>query len=816
LLGKAPRANLFQYPVRSAAGFFIERLSGNTESHGDDNMILMAKSIDRFVSTALVSLFVLIESQVSHAQITSDGTVSTEAISIDGSNFEINGGRQIGGNLFHSFDEFSVITGGSATFNNSLSVQNIISRITGGTISNIDGLISAKGNANFFLINSNGIILGSNARLDVGGSAIFTTADSLNFADGSFFGATNTKAKAQPLLTVSIPNGLQFGSNSGQIAIHKSEALQVRPGKTLAFIGGDVLIDGALLSAPGGRIEIGSVASNSFVGLTPIFKGWNLNYQAVRDFQDIKLSETIIDGENADGIQLQGRQIVITNGSLVNTLNLGADPGGDIIVRASKFIEISDFSALSTTSGLDGATGSAGDITLETQQLMVSSGSTIRATTEGIGRGGNINVNATESIEVDGRGENTPLTAETFGNGNAGDINITTKKLFLRDGGLISASARTPIEGTAVSGNAGRINVTASDLVEVSGQGASENQSVPSGFFARVRGSTTTGKGGSIQISTGRLSIQNGGTISVSADRGSTGQAGSLDINASTVEVSGSDSTILADSVSPKPAGDVTINTDRLLIKNGASVSVNSQGSGAAGNLFVSARSVELNDRARITATSNSGNGGNIIFKIGNTLLLRNNSRISTTAGIAQGSGNGGNISIDSLFIIANPFENSDIEANAFSGRGGNVQINTKGIFGIKPRIRLTPLSDITASSDFGISGTVTLNTPDADPSRGTTTLPTGLVDTNALIANSCIARTSRQGRFTITGTGGVAAQPDDLANSSFPTYELVPDTARSQTTAPSSTLRSDEAIAEPDGVYRLANGEVVLGRSCR
>jgi filamentous hemagglutinin family protein len=774
----------------------------------------MTKSIYQFILTALTSLSLLTETKVSQAQIASDGTVSTETTSLDGRNFEITGGRQIGSNLFHSFDEFSVITGGSVTFNNSLNVQNIINRVTGGSISNIDGLILAKGNADFFLINPNGIILGSNARLDIGGSAIFTTADRLNFTDGSFFSATNTKA--QPLLTVSMPNGLQFGNSPGRVASYKSEALQVRPDKTLSLVGGDVVIDGAFLSALGGRIEIGSVAKNSFVGLTPISKGWSLNYQAVSDFQDIKISETIIDGENADGIQLQGRQIVITNGSLIDTVSLGGDPGGSIIVKASKSIEVSNESALTTTSGFDDATGAAGNIALEAQNLKVSNGSTIRATTQGVGRGGNINVNAAESIEIDGQGVITALTAETFGGGNAGDINVTTKRLLLRDGGLISASARTPISGVAVSGNAGSINVITSDLVEVSGQGVSGTQPISSGFFARLRGSTTTGKGGSIQISTGRLSIQNGGTISVSADRGSTGQAGSLDINAATVEVSGFNSTILADSVSPKPAGDVIINTDQLLIENGASISVNSQGVGSAGNLFVSARSVELNDFARITATSNSGNGGNIVFQIGNILLLRNNSRVSTTAGIAQGSGNGGNISIDSLFIIANPFENSDIEANAFSGRGGNVQINTKGIFGIKPRIRLTALSDITASSEFGISGTVTLNTPDADPSRGTTTLPTGLVDTNALIANSCIARTSRQGRFTITGTGGVAAQPDDLANSSFPTYELVPDTARSQTTAPSSTLRSDEAIAEPDGVYRLANGEVILGRSCR
>jgi large exoprotein involved in heme utilization and adhesion len=159
---------------------------------------------------------------------------------------------------------------------------------------------------------------------------------------------------------------------------------------------------------------------------------------------------------------------------------------------------------------------------------------------------------------------------------------------------------------------------------------------------------------------------------------------------------------------------------------------------------------------------------------------------------------------------VAIPNENSDITANAFTGSGGKVNITTQGLFGIMPRSGITAISDITASSDFGISGTVTLNTPDVDPIRGTTPLPTGLVDTNALISSNCLARRNRQGRFIITGTGGLATQPDDLANAAFPTYELVPDVTTAAN-PPSPTL-----IVEADRVVRLSNGKIVLGRSCQ
>lgn len=220
----------------------------------------------------------------------------------------------------------------------------------------------------------------------------------------------------------------------------------------------------------------------------------------------------------------------------------------------------------------------------------------------------------------------------------------------------------------------------------------------------------------------------------------------------------------------------------------------------------MTARELRLDNQGSIQAQTTSGQRGNITLQIPDFLLLRRGSFISTTAGTAQAGGNGGNITFNSNFIVAVPEENSSISANAFTGRGGNIRITTQGLFGIAPRASSTTgLSSITASSEFGVSGTIALNTPDVDPSRGTATLPSGVIDTEALIASSCIARQSRQGRFVITGTGGLAPQPDDLATAAFPTYELVPQ----------QPLQSTTPVTEADSMYRLPTGELVLGRSC-
>ena len=80
------------------------------------------------------------------AQITPDGTTNT-TVDVSGNDFTIEQGNRAGGNLFHSFGEFSVPNGGSAFFNNAADIVNIFSRVTGGNISTIDGLLSANGTA---------------------------------------------------------------------------------------------------------------------------------------------------------------------------------------------------------------------------------------------------------------------------------------------------------------------------------------------------------------------------------------------------------------------------------------------------------------------------------------------------------------------------------------------------------------------------------------------------------------------------------------------------------------------------------------------
>jgi filamentous hemagglutinin family protein len=202
-------------------------------------------------------LIALFSSNLSVAQVVGDTTLPVgERSQVTGNpNFQIDGGATRGGNLFHSFSDFSIPTGGSAFFNNAADVQNILTRVTGGSISNIDGLIQANGTANLFLLNPNGIIFGQNASLNIGGSFVATTANALEFGNLGFFSASNPEAPSA-LLTIN-PSALLFNQiaaapiqNSSTapagttLAGEDASGLRVPNGRSLLLVGGNISMDG--------------------------------------------------------------------------------------------------------------------------------------------------------------------------------------------------------------------------------------------------------------------------------------------------------------------------------------------------------------------------------------------------------------------------------------------------------------------------------------------------------------------------------------------------------------------------------------------
>jgi len=808
-----------------------------------------------------IFLFCVSATNPAQAQVAADGTLSTSVTTLDNLNFTISNGTQAGNNLFYSFSEFSIPTGGSALFDHPVEIQNIISRVTGSSVSHIDGLIRANGAANLFLINPNGIIFGRNASLDIRGSFIASTANSLKFTDGNQFSAT--APQSTPLLTVSVPIGLQFGKSANSI-INQSQAtdrsgksvgLQVQPGKTLALVGGAITLEGGRLAAAAGRIELGSVAGSADINLTSTPQGLALSYEGVQNFQDIELSNLALvstSGESGGDIQVQGRNVKLSGGSQILANTLGSQSGGNLIVNASNSVEVlgtttesglfDEFlqdkvgilvplqTTLSTTNFSNKNTGkNAGNLTINTGKLIIQDGAQVNAETFGSGHGGNLTVNALDSVEVSGTAKlpkeqpfngpkllgfdrnftieingSSSLSTATLANGVAGDLTINTEKLMVQNGGLVTVN---PFG----SGRGGKLTVKALDSIDVIGTSAS--RVVPSGLVTAAFG---IGSAGDLTIKTEKLRIQKGGRISTATLSG--GQGGNLSINASKfIEITGSDSGLLTQTQGGGNAGEINIETEKLSAQDGAEVTVSSRGSGNAGNLKVTADYILLDTKGTLSATTESGKeGGNITLEDLDLLIMRRNSEISTSAG---GIGNGGNIKVDTQVLVAAPLENSDIRANAVGGLGGKVEINSQGIFGIESRKQSPRTSDITATSEQGpqFNGVVEINTLETEPSSGLVNVPVEVVDISGLISQGCQAG-GRQGlsKFVVTGRGGLPANPRQILSSDPVLADLGTPVQESKTfsTAVSTNLTSSsppERIIEAQGWIITAQGNVIL-----
>lgn len=780
----------------------------------------MSKLIDKILIAAYISLCLLVRVNLSQAQpvkVVEDGTLSTNVNSPNGLDFTITGGKQVERNLFHSFKEFSVPTKGSAIFNNGLDIQNIFSRVTGNFSSKIDGSIETSGTANLFLINPNGIIFGANAKLDIGGSFIASTSEQILFSDGTFF--TTTDSQQTPLLTISpsMPIGLQFKERALSIenrAVGDSSAglanIQVKPNTTIALVGGEILFtDRGSLLAPGGSIEIGSVASKSLVTLTPVATGWTLGYENTQSFQDIQLSGqayiSVSDRNlpltlSSGSIRLQGRKIALTGGSNVFSFNTGIADGRSILIKASESVEVSD----SNISAIAFSTGTGGDIKIETNRLLVNNNSisTIIGTqTYDLGSGGNLVVEA-ESVEIDGGGGLSQLRTQSLGVGKSGNLTVKTEKLTLRNGGQLSSR-------TIGSGNGGTINVIDSKSVKVSGQGILGINPFSSGLFSTT---SSEGNGGDINISTERLVVRDGARLSVAALPGSTGQAGRIQIKAlELVEVNGAGSALLTTSESSKPAGDLSVNTPLLMLQHEAKISASSPLS-QGGNINLQGLNfLQITNGSEISATTEDGQAGNVQVNQGqipaNSVYLNEGSLTAK----ATGTGDSGNLTVNAR--VLNLQNNSEVSASTQNGRAGNLTINAA------ESVQLTSKSNLSveATAD-GTAGNLSVETQQmkvSDGAKVSVSSPKGQAGNLTITANSLTldrgAITAETGKSGTEEGANISLQLSDLLK--LDKESLISATANGDADGGNININSPLlAVFSPTG----ANGSDIIAKAER
>ena len=524
------------------------------------------------------------------------------------------------------------------------------------------------------------------------------------------------------------------------------------------------------------------------------------------------ISSDSFDSGNAGNVVVTAEELSVDNDGYISSDNFDSGDGGNVVITATKlFVNNSGFISSDTY-----GSGDAGNTNITVRNLELTNAGQISSGTFDSGNSGSLKINASESISISGNklSSNPELEDEAdllssgllvsteFGSsGNGGILIIETANLQINDGGIITS-------GTLGLGNAGNITIIANNI-EVSNS-ITDESSIRTGIDSTVE-QFASGNGGNIDIFADNLRVFDGGSIA--ANTFGEGNAGDISINARSVDVNGVSSQqqllsqISALSNNNFAAGSINITAKNISIRNGAEINVSNQSSGQAGNFNLTADNLLLDNAGRIKAEVNGGQQCNINLDIGKFTLLRRGSSITTNATNAS---KGGNITINSAVISG--FENSDIIANAVDGDGGNIDITTQGIFGLKFRQQSTDESDISASSQFGVNGTVEINNFGIDPASGLVELPVDLINPSQKIARGC----SNQGKnkFVVIGRGGIPHNPTQWLNSistwSEP-FNFIKHLQQSTNFVKTTQIFNQPHIIEATGFTRNQKGEIEL-----
>ncbi len=637
--------------------------------------------------------------------VATDGTVGA-ATTLTGPNFSIPAtlGRQVGPNLFHSFNTFSLDQGETATFTASASTKAILARVTGGSVSTINGTIATRLDtsattphpAAFYLINPAGVIFGPNAVLDVGGSFVVTTADTVQLADGGHFDASNP---ATSLLTSAAPAAFGFVKTSPAPVTVNGGGLGVPSGHALSILGGSgTTIQNAFLVASIGRINIAAVGGSGNVigdagdpaaalGFDPQLLAGNVS---------ITGAHLAVGGAGGGAIAVRAADLGIVN-STFDVLNSGSSSGAGITVNASGDFNLTGGSLLLTASS---GTGSGGDISIHANNITVNA-SSILTNTNSAAPSGNITLVADTSMSFLSQGAADSLTS---GSASAGNVSVSAQHVLIdaqttgKPTGLSS--------GTEASGNAGNINVVANDLtlqnlgssISSDSDGAGNAGSITinaNSVVLNQEGTLATetfsgGNAGLLQINTSSFSAD-GGLLEAGVGQTDNGTAngagGTLIINASS-RISLSSTDVLAttdllagNTAAPSPSR-IALSSPSITLLNNSDVNTSTNAASAGGPIELTGTNIKVaGDSAVSSSTFGSGNAGNITVTASGRLTIQgvypsDNLYTGLFAEAVDGTGGGGDVSVSARSIRIFNFGIISAISNT-SGPAGNIQVST-------------------------------------------------------------------------------------------------------------------------------------------
>jgi filamentous hemagglutinin family protein len=692
-----------------------------------------------------------------------------------------------------------------------------------------------------------------------------TTATSANIAIGSINiiqpdGLVLLTNQYQPNTNlagdISVPNinTISLG-NGGSIFLDSKGAITVRNRIDTQGVEGN---GGNVMLLANDKIQVAEIDATGFFGGL----GGDITLNTKTSKSNIYINGDIVstsDGGSPDDkggtIEIStGGSLIVNNDALLSTKTDKEANAGDVIIRARDTATFERGRIESLTN--ESATGNAGKIEIFTGSLSIKTNSelnsaALRSETFGRGDAGDVIIHARDSVTFD-RGNIFSGTTESgtgeLIEGKSGNIAITTPSLRLQNNAEISASNFSSQRGdgstitlnvrslsldksqisasAAGEGNAGSINVENANTVNLNnnstistsveagavGQGGEITLNARSLSLNNSQISASTagqGNAGSITVNGNSFEAKNGGQLSTATS--SNNNAGSITLNIrDNVNLTGNNTGLFSNTDSSGKGGNISANSRNMTISDGARVAVDSQGTGVGGNINIQTDSLTL-DRGTISATTNSTEGGDIILNVNDLLLLRNDSKITAQAGE---TGNGGDITIDAGTIYATYQQDNDIIANASEGNGGNINITTQGLFNLEERELDDKTNDINANSDFGVDGTVRIDSPNVDPSRRLVRLPNLTIAPEVL--QGCRAATQQgASRFISTGRGGLPPGIDEIGDRTVwedlrsPT-PIVENPSESETVESSDSAEPTQII-EAQGLFVGSDGKIVL-----